>query len=54
MDQRSDLLGFIGVILAIAMMAQFGLDYLKTHSVHDEFAKWSGHISSVLLRQNQG
>lgn len=45
MDQQNDLLPALALVLVIAMLAQFGLDYLHTHSVHDEFAKWSGQLS---------
>ncbi len=33
MDQRNDILGILSVVLIIAMLAQFGVDYLRTHGL---------------------
>lgn len=34
MDQQGDLLGILTAVLAVAMLAQLGFDYLRTYS-HD-------------------
>jgi hypothetical protein len=54
MDQRNDLIGILSVILVIAMLAQFALDYLRTHSIHHEVSKWRGYVSSVPSPRNLG
>jgi len=46
MDQQGDLLGILVFVLAVAMLSQFGLDYLRTHQIEADIARWA-HKRSV-------
>jgi hypothetical protein len=34
MEQKNDVLGILALVLVVAMLAQFGVDYLRSHGRH--------------------
>lgn len=37
MEQKNDVLGLLALILVLAMLAQFGVDYLRSHGHNHRF-----------------